>query len=145
MVLEQIFYGFSCISMVSIIQNPKIPVTYPILGNIKQNEANFHQKWVPKLKIAISWNHVFIQGMSRNCPKNLKFGQVEVQNGWKKSCLQIFEILIFWPLSGHFLANFCIFGHFDPRWKKWFYTNKNGITCKTRFVPLLGSILNLFK
>ena len=48
------FYGFSCISMVCIIQTPKIPGTYPISGNIKQNEANFHQKWVPKLKIAIS-------------------------------------------------------------------------------------------
>ena len=46
--LEQVFDGFSCISMVCIIQNPKILDAYPILGKIKQNEANFHKKMGPK-------------------------------------------------------------------------------------------------
>ena len=59
MVLDLVFDGFSCISMVCFIQNPKIPGSYPISGNIKQKWANFCQKWVPRLKIAISQNHVF--------------------------------------------------------------------------------------
>ena len=54
MVLDLVFDSFSCIFMVCIIQNPKIPGGYPILGNIKQKQANFCRKWVPRLKIAIS-------------------------------------------------------------------------------------------
>ena len=36
MVLDFIFDGFSCISMVCIIRNLKIPGGYPTLGNIKR-------------------------------------------------------------------------------------------------------------
>ena len=59
MVLDLVFDGFSCISMVYIIQNPKIPDILGISGNITRKWANFCQKWVPKLKIAISQKHVF--------------------------------------------------------------------------------------
>ena len=41
MVSDLVFGGFSCISMVCIIQNPKIPRGYPILGNIRQKLGRF--------------------------------------------------------------------------------------------------------
>ena len=52
MVLDLFFYGFSCISMVCIMQNPKIPDIFWISGNIKQKRANFCRKWPPRLKMA---------------------------------------------------------------------------------------------
>ena len=48
MVLDLVFDGFSCISIVCIIQNPKIPGSYSILGNIKQKQANFFLKMGPE-------------------------------------------------------------------------------------------------
>ena len=53
MVLDLVFDNFSCISMVCIIQNPKIPGGYPISGNIRQKLANFCKR-VPRTKTAIS-------------------------------------------------------------------------------------------
>ena len=58
MVLDLVFDGFSCISMVCTMQNPKICGIFRILGNIKQKWPNFYQKWVLGLKIAISQNHL---------------------------------------------------------------------------------------
>ena len=49
MVLDLVFDGFSCISMVCIIRNLKIPGSYPISGHIKQKRISFCQKWVPRL------------------------------------------------------------------------------------------------
>ena len=49
MVLDLVLDGFSCISMVCIIQNLKIRGGYPILGNIKQKRVNLCRKWVPRL------------------------------------------------------------------------------------------------
>ena len=59
MVLDLVFDGFSCISMVYIIQNLKMPDIFRIFENIGQKSANFCQKWVPKLKIPISQKHIF--------------------------------------------------------------------------------------
>ena len=64
MVLDLVFDGFSCISMVYIIQNLKIPNMYSIFENIGQKRAKFCRKWVPKLKI------------SKTEARKLKFGQV---------------------------------------------------------------------
>ena len=58
MVLDLFFDGFSCFSMVYIMQNPKIFDILRIFENIGQKRANFCQKWVPKLKIAISQKHI---------------------------------------------------------------------------------------
>ena len=59
MVLDLVFDGFPCISMVYIIQNLKIPDMYRIFENVRQKRAKFCRKWVPKLKIAISQKHIF--------------------------------------------------------------------------------------
>ena len=58
MVLDLVFDGFSCISIVCIMQNPETPGILWISGNIKQKQANFCQKWVPKLKMVISQKHI---------------------------------------------------------------------------------------
>ena len=55
MVLDLVFDGFSCISMVYILLNPKIM----FIGFLKILGEN-GQKWVPKLKIAISQKHILI-------------------------------------------------------------------------------------
>ena len=59
MVLDLVFDGFSCISIVYIMQNPKLPDIFRIFENIRQKRANFCRKWVLKLKIAISQKHIF--------------------------------------------------------------------------------------
>ena len=58
------------ISMVYIIQNPKIP--------------DFCKKWVPKLKIAISQKHILEYNMRNKHARKLKIGQVRGKNDWKK-------------------------------------------------------------
>ena len=52
MVLDLVFDGFSCISMVCTVQNPKILGIFKIMGNIKQKQADFCRKWVPRLQMA---------------------------------------------------------------------------------------------
>ena len=80
MVLDLVFDGFSCISMGYIIQNLKIPEILRIFENIGQKQANFCQKWVPKLKIAISQKHVFEYNLRKKHARKLKFGQVMGKN-----------------------------------------------------------------
>ena len=52
MVLDLVFDGFSCISMVCNMQNHKVCEIFRILRNIEEKQANFCQKWVPELKNA---------------------------------------------------------------------------------------------
>ena len=100
MVLDLIFDGFSCIYMVYIIQNAKIPDILGIFGNITWKRANFCQKWVPKLKIAISQNHIFVNNLRKKHARKLKFGQVMDKNRWKN--VYISDFFYFWP---HFEKN----------------------------------------
>ena len=84
------------VSMVCIMQNPKIPDSYPTSGNIEHMPI-FAENGSRSLKsqyLEITNSN----GMSKNCPGNLKFGQVEV-----KSSLKL--------LYGYF--QFCPFGHFS--------------------------------
>ena len=87
MVLDLVFDGFSCISMVYIIQNPKIPDILGIFGNITWKRAIFCQKWVPKLKIAISQKHIFVNNLRKKHARKLKFGKV-MEKKWLKKLVQ---------------------------------------------------------
>ena len=80
MFLDLVFYGFSCISMVYIIQNPKILDILRIFENIWQKWVNFCQKWVPKLEIKISQKHIFDYNLRKKHARKLKFGQVMGKN-----------------------------------------------------------------
>ena len=59
MVLDLVFDGFLCISMVCIIQNPKIPGSYPISGNIKQTRQ-FLSKMGPETLNCDIWYFTFL-------------------------------------------------------------------------------------
>ena len=94
MVLDLVFDGFSCISTVYIIQNLKIPDIFMIFENIGQKWANFCQKWVPKLKIAMSQKHIFDYNLRMKHGSKLKFCQVMGKMIEKTCTIYIFE---FWP------------------------------------------------
>ena len=59
MVLDLVLDGFSCISMVCIIQNLKIPGGYPILGNILSKNRPIAENGSRDLKSRYLIFHVF--------------------------------------------------------------------------------------
>ena len=61
----------------------KTPKYLIFLGFLEKLRANFCQKWVPKLKIAISRKHIFDKIWRKKHARKLKFGQVMSKNDWK--------------------------------------------------------------